>query len=66
VTASLLSACGALPGDGNARRTVTVWLMKDSASSTFLDRFTRDFERIHGDLRLDIRIQQWTGIVEKA
>ncbi|MEU1456769.1 extracellular solute-binding protein [Streptomyces avermitilis] len=66
VSASLLTACGALPGEGSGRRTVTVWLMKDSASKDFLARFTKEFERAHGDLRLDIRIQQWTGIGEKV
>ncbi|MFC9930610.1 extracellular solute-binding protein [Streptomyces sp. NPDC127190] len=65
VTGSLLGACGLLPG-GHERKTVTVWLMQDSASADFLERFTADFERTHQDLRLDIRIQQWTGIVEKV
>ncbi|MEU3825753.1 extracellular solute-binding protein [Streptomyces sp. NPDC029080] len=65
VTGSLVSACGMLPG-GHERTTVTVWLMKDSASKEFLERFTEDFERTHDDLRLDIRIQEWTGIVEKV
>lgn len=64
-TGSLVSACGMLPGD-HERTTVTVWLMKDSASGEFLRRFTEDFERTHDDLRLDIRIQEWTGIVEKV
>jgi N,N'-diacetylchitobiose transport system substrate-binding protein len=54
-----------LPGE-HARKTVTVWLMKDSASQDFLRRFTADFERTHKDLRLDIRIQDWTGIVDKV
>lgn len=65
VTGSLVSACGMLPG-GHERKTVTVWLMKDSASQEFLRRFTADFERTHKDLRLDIRIQEWTGIVDKV
>ncbi|MFI6355186.1 extracellular solute-binding protein [Streptomyces sp. NPDC050743] len=65
VTGSLVSACGMLPG-GHERKTVTVWLMKDSASKEFLQRFTEDFERTHKDLRLDIRIQEWTGIVDKV
>ncbi|MGW4568798.1 extracellular solute-binding protein [Streptomyces sp. NPDC004561] len=65
VTGSLVSGCGMLPG-GHERKTVTVWLMKDSASKEFLQRFTADFERTHGDLRLDIRIQEWTGIVQKV
>lgn len=66
VTASLLTGCGVLPSGGDERRTVTVWLMKDSASQEFLERFTEDFERTHPDLDLDIRIQQWTGIGEKV
>ncbi|GGN57866.1 lipoprotein [Streptomyces albiflavescens] len=66
VAASLLTACGVLPEGGTDRRTVTVWLMKGSASKDFLKRFTADFERRHGDLRLDIRIQEWTGIGEKV
>ncbi|MFJ7147494.1 extracellular solute-binding protein [Streptomyces sp. NPDC100445] len=65
VTGTLVSGCGMLPG-GHDRKTVTVWLMKDSASKEFLHRFTEDFERTHDDLRLDIRIQEWTGIVEKV
>ncbi|MFG2634530.1 extracellular solute-binding protein [Streptomyces sp. NPDC048362] len=65
VTGSLVSACGMLPG-GHERKTVTVWLMKDSASKDFLRRFTEDFEHTHQDLRLDIRIQEWTGIVAKV
>ncbi|MFJ4952663.1 extracellular solute-binding protein [Streptomyces sp. NPDC088760] len=65
VTGSLVSGCGMLPGD-HERTTVTVWLMKDSASREFLQRFTEDFERTHEDLRLDIRVQEWTGIVEKV
>ncbi|MFF5027327.1 extracellular solute-binding protein [Streptomyces collinus] len=65
VTGSLASGCGLLPG-GHDRHTVTVWLMKDSASKEFLARFTEDFERTHDDQRLDIRIQEWTGIVEKV
>ncbi|MEV5171341.1 extracellular solute-binding protein [Streptomyces flaveolus] len=65
VTGSLVSGCGMLPGDHD-RKTVTVWLMNGSASGEFLRRFTEDFERTHEDLRLDIRIQEWTGIVEKV
>ncbi|MGW3206315.1 extracellular solute-binding protein [Streptomyces sp. NPDC001135] len=65
VTGSLVSACGMLPGEHD-RETVTVWLMKDSASEEFLRRFTADFERTHKDLRLSIRIQDWTGIVGKV
>ncbi|MFF4394400.1 extracellular solute-binding protein [Streptomyces sp. NPDC001480] len=65
VSAALAAGCGVLPG-GSERHTVTVWLMKDSASKDFLRRFTEDFERTHGDIRLDIRIREWTGIVDKV
>ncbi|GAA2572181.1 MULTISPECIES: extracellular solute-binding protein [Streptomyces] len=67
VSASVLSGCGLISGDGGSeRRTVTVWLMKDSASQDFLKRFTEDFEHEHPDIDLDIRIQEWTGIGDKV
>ncbi|MFD8070437.1 extracellular solute-binding protein [Streptomyces parvulus] len=67
VSASLLSGCGLISQDGGSERhTVTVWLMKDSASQDFLQRFTEDFEKDHPDLDLDIRIQEWTGIGDKV
>ncbi|MGY0020290.1 extracellular solute-binding protein [Streptomyces sp. YJ-C3] len=67
VTGTLISACGALPGGKQeGRRAVTVWLMRNSASDAFLKRFTKDFEAEHADIRLDIRIQDWTGIGEKV
>ncbi|MET7383920.1 extracellular solute-binding protein [Streptomyces sp. NPDC005529] len=66
VSASLLTACGSLPGSGSSRHTVTVWLMKDSASKEFLERFTKDFESKNSGIRLDIRIQEWTGIGDKV
>jgi N,N'-diacetylchitobiose transport system substrate-binding protein len=64
-SACLVSGCGLLPG-GTERQTVTVWLMKGSASEDFLKRFTEDFERTHADVDLDIRIQEWTGIGPKV
>ncbi|RMB85894.1 extracellular solute-binding protein [Streptomyces shenzhenensis] len=64
-SAFLAAGCGMLPG-GSERHTVTVWLMKGSASQDFLDRFTEDFERGHQDIRLEFRIQEWTGIVDKV
>lgn len=64
-SAGLLAGCGLLPGGGE-RRTVTVWLMKGSAPEEFLRRFTEEFERKNSGLRLDIRIQEWTGIGDKV
>ncbi|MFD7712510.1 extracellular solute-binding protein [Streptomyces sp. NPDC059786] len=66
VTASLLTACGALPEAGGERRTVTVWLMKTSVTREFLDRFTEAFESEHTDLKLDVRLQEWTGVGDKV
>ncbi|MFD5283050.1 extracellular solute-binding protein [Streptomyces rubrogriseus] len=67
VSATVLSGCGLISQDGGSERhTVTVWLMKDSASQDFLKRFTEGFEADHPDLDLDIRIQEWTGIGDKV
>ncbi|CAL9366168.1 extracellular solute-binding protein [Streptomyces sp. enrichment culture] len=67
VSASVVSGCGLISQDGGSERhTVTVWLMKDSASQDFLKRFTEGFEADHPDLDLDIRIQEWTGIGDKV
>ncbi|QNS02890.1 extracellular solute-binding protein [Streptomyces xanthii] len=66
MTGTLLTACGSLPGGTAEPRTVTVWLMKGSASDAFVDRFTRRFEAEHDDLRLDIRVQEWTNIGQKV
>lgn len=65
VAATVLTACGLLPGSGGGTKTVTVWLMKGSASDGFLKRFTESFEQEH-DVDLDIKIQEWTGIVDKV
>ncbi|MER6529295.1 extracellular solute-binding protein [Streptomyces sp. NPDC001508] len=64
-SAFLAVGCGMLPG-GSERHTVTVWLMKGSASQSFLDRFSEDFEHDHQDIRLEFRVQEWTGIVDKV
>ncbi|MFJ4868376.1 extracellular solute-binding protein [Streptomyces sp. NPDC088757] len=45
---------------------VTVWIMKDSVTDAFLDRFRTGFEAEHGDIDLDIQIQEWEGIGEKV
>ncbi|MFH8447147.1 extracellular solute-binding protein [Streptomyces sp. NPDC018026] len=67
VSATVLSGCGLISQDGGSERhTVTVWLMKDSASQDFLKRFTEGFEADHPDLDLDVRIQEWTGIGDKV
>ncbi|MER7106877.1 extracellular solute-binding protein [Streptomyces sp. NPDC000229] len=47
------------------RATLTVWIMKDSVTDAYLQRFQKDFERQHEDTVLDIQIQEWDGIGEK-
>ncbi|RFU88117.1 extracellular solute-binding protein [Streptomyces triticagri] len=65
---SLVAAggCGLLPGDDGDARTVTVWMMKGSATQAFVDRFKADFEDRHPDVRLDVTFQEWTGIGAKV
>ncbi|WP_236242566.1 extracellular solute-binding protein [Streptomyces sp. CC228A] len=60
-----LTGCGLLPGQAGDTRTVTVWLMKGSASDAFLERFTGTYERENPGVRLEIVIQEWTGIGKK-
>ncbi|MEU3451000.1 extracellular solute-binding protein [Streptomyces thermolilacinus] len=65
VSSLALAGCGLVPGQGGTR-TVTVWLMKGSASDEFLKRFTTAYENEHPGIRLDIVIQEWTGIGKKV
>ncbi|MFD9821354.1 extracellular solute-binding protein [Streptomyces violascens] len=65
VSVCALNGCGAIPGFGDGTTKVTVWLMKDSASDDFVQRFKKGFEKEHKDVELDVRIQEWTGIGEK-
>ncbi|MEU9143636.1 extracellular solute-binding protein [Streptomyces sp. NPDC048349] len=61
-----LTGCGQ-SGDAAAdAQKVTLWLMKGSASDDFIRTFTASFEREHPGVDLDVRIQEWTGIVEKV
>ncbi|WP_320774557.1 extracellular solute-binding protein [Streptomyces sp. CRN 30] len=67
-SALLLGGCGLLPDNGTAsgEHTVTVWLMKGSATQEYLDRFTADFTDTHPGIDLDVRVQEWTGVGEKV
>ncbi|GHA26594.1 lipoprotein [Streptomyces spiroverticillatus] len=67
LSAALLTGCGML-GSSSAEektRTVTVWLMENSASPDFLKKFTAGFEAENPGLKLDIQIQPWGGIGPK-
>ncbi|MFG3497601.1 extracellular solute-binding protein [Streptomyces sp. NPDC047928] len=67
LTLTALAGCGLVPGsDGGARRTVTVWLMRNSVSEDFLQRFTEAYEKENPTVRLDVAFQEWTGIVDKV
>ncbi|MER7519518.1 extracellular solute-binding protein [Streptomyces sp. NPDC126499] len=66
VSALLLSGCGLLPGGGDTTRTVNLWLMRDSVSEDFLQRFTESFEAEHDGVELEVTIHDWTGIGKKV
>ncbi|WP_351227262.1 extracellular solute-binding protein [Streptomyces sp. NPDC002133] len=66
VSATALSGCGMLPGGGPGGRTVTVWLMQDSVSDEFLERFVTEYEDAHPDVDLEVTFQEWTGIGKKV
>lgn len=61
-----LGGCGSLPGAGADSRTVTVWLMKGSASQSFLDRFKASYESEHPSVELEFVLQEWGGIGPKV
>ncbi|MFD5098759.1 extracellular solute-binding protein [Streptomyces albidochromogenes] len=66
--ACALTACNASSSgseQASGPGTLTVWIMKDSVSDAYLQRFEKDFERQHEDTVLDIQIQEWDGIGEK-
>ncbi|MFI2780555.1 extracellular solute-binding protein [Streptomyces sp. ALB3] len=66
VSSVVLSGCGYLPGAGADRSTVTVWLMKGSASEDFVDRFKKSYEAEHPSVELEFIIQEWGGIGPKV
>ncbi|MFJ8921810.1 extracellular solute-binding protein [Streptomyces sp. NPDC102415] len=61
-----LGGCGYLPGAGSGSSTVTVWLMKGSASQSFLDRFKKSYEAEHPSVELEFVLQEWGGIGPKV
>ncbi|MFJ9808945.1 extracellular solute-binding protein [Streptomyces sp. NPDC101158] len=66
VSALSLAGCGLLPGGGSKTRTVNLWLMRDSVSDDFLQRFTEAYEAEHDGVELKVTIQDWTGIGKKV
>ncbi|MGV9316785.1 extracellular solute-binding protein [Streptomyces sp. NPDC003691] len=61
-----LTGCGIIPGTGSDTTTVKIWLMKDSASDDFLERFTKQYEKDNPDVDLKVEFQEWTGIGAKV
>lgn len=63
----VLGGCAMVPGaGGSGDKKVTVWLMKDSVTADFLDRFKKSYEDEHSSVELDFRIQNWSGIGPKV
>ncbi|MYS21021.1 N,N'-diacetylchitobiose transport system substrate-binding protein, partial [Streptomyces sp. DvalAA-14] len=67
-----LTACGSSSsgssgsaGDAAKPARLTVWIMRDSVSDSFLRRFKAAFEAAHRGTTLDIQIQEWDGIGQK-
>ncbi|MFD7868698.1 extracellular solute-binding protein [Streptomyces sp. NPDC059783] len=67
VSSLALGGCGLIPGSGGSgSKKVTIWLMKDSATSDFLDRFKKSYEEEHSSIELEFKIQEWGGIGPKV
>lgn len=67
ISVAALGGCGVIPGSGGSgSKKVTIWLMKDSVSPDFLDRFKKSYEEAHSSVELDFRIQSWSGIGPKV
>ncbi|WP_228980229.1 extracellular solute-binding protein [Streptomyces sp. DH12] len=66
--ACALTACTTSPSGSDRAagpERLTVWIMKDSVTDAYLQRFRKDFERQHEGTVLDVQIQEWDGIGEK-
>lgn len=62
-----LGGCGMIPGSGGSgSRKVTIWLMKDSVTADFLDRFKESYEDEHSSVELEFKFQEWGGIGPKV
>ncbi|MGW2476674.1 extracellular solute-binding protein [Streptomyces sp. NPDC001665] len=67
VSTVALGGCGVIPGTGGSSgKKVTIWLMKDSVTADFLDRFKKSYEDEHSSVELEFKIQEWGGIGPKV
>ena len=57
--AMALSACSGDSGgtDAGGRTTIDVWLMRDSVTEDFQQRFIDDFHAKHPDIKVNVQIQ---------
>ncbi|WP_392674505.1 extracellular solute-binding protein [Streptomyces sp. LN785] len=63
----VLGGCGYVSDSGGSgSKKVTIWLMKDSASADFLDRFKKSYEEENPSIELEFKIQGWSGIGPKV
>jgi len=62
------TACSSSPAssqEASGPAKVTVWIMRDSVTDGYLQRFKADFEATHAGTTLDVQIQEWDGIGQK-
>ncbi|WP_330241842.1 extracellular solute-binding protein [Streptomyces sp. NBC_00525] len=67
VSTVALGGCGLIPGSGGSGdKKVTIWLMKNSVTADFLERFKKSYEEEHSSIELEFKIQEWSGIGPKV
>ncbi|MFC8536547.1 extracellular solute-binding protein [Streptomyces sp. NPDC057249] len=67
ISTAALGGCGVIPGTGGSGdKKVTIWLMKNSVTADFLDRFKKAYEDEHSSVELEFKIQEWGGIGPKV
>ncbi|MFJ9682623.1 extracellular solute-binding protein [Streptomyces sp. NPDC101194] len=67
VSTFALGGCGFVSGsEASGSTKVTIWLMKDSVSADFLERFTKAYRDEHPSIELEFKIQSWSGIGPKV
>ncbi|MCX5402174.1 extracellular solute-binding protein [Streptomyces sp. NBC_00102] len=66
VSSVALGGCGYLSPSAGGDTDVTIWLMKGSASTEFLDKFTTAYEAEHDSVELNFKFQEWGGIGPKV
>ncbi|MFG2821789.1 extracellular solute-binding protein [Kitasatospora sp. NPDC048365] len=60
------SSTGQSSENSSGNQELTVWIMRDSVTDGYLQRFRADFEATHPNLKLNVQIQEWDGIGQKV